>query len=517
MIPEETGIYLQIKNGEALLHDLDPFLEGLNLTPMMQGMPLKDFLTQVLVSAGSPIQLRDIELTRPIGIAIMSENDEDMMIFIPLSEIAEPEVLADNLRFSETSWTALHDGYLIISTQAALLETFPPERTADVAILRDYPENTLQTYINYSTLVESLDMDMQEAANEADLDVEGNAVVAQFLELYSTMLEHFDAMGMAFRFDGTGLGVRADMELSGELAALVRTMKPYAGALEYPVPRLPNTVFASVSAMRSEDSLRWLHAIETRISEDQEATDILAPFFAMSREYLELRTGLSALSVALNPITDKTELLNSDIPVTFDLVMVEETRDRNAYMNMTRGWIEESQVLPMITGFFAEELEVSLEYTVADGVTPAGREYQEFIFTFDGPEDAANMAALFNSYRIYQHAEGDRVYTCIGTRGSEMIDAVLNAPAQPVNHSADIEPYSVWEFDLVAALHAVDPEAATGMPDETEPWTGHMGMHNDGYTSEMSMPMAYLQGMMQFMTAAMNEQQSETGEIKQKM
>lgn len=117
MVPRGTALYMQIPNGDALMTDLDKFMKPLGFDAYIGGIPIKDFLSTMLIVKGVPFTMEELNFSQPVGVALISDDitaDPDtFMLFIPLADVVDVNSLAEKLSSDDDHWM-FYKGYLVL-------------------------------------------------------------------------------------------------------------------------------------------------------------------------------------------------------------------------------------------------------------------------------------------------------------------------------------------------------------------------------------------------------------------
>ena len=391
MIPEETAVYVQIPEGELLLADLDDLLTSIGLGSTLSGMSLYEFLVASLAGGSGPLHPGSIDLSQPIGMAIIPPEsptaaNPEFIIFLPLKEIVGADTVVTALAEDPTIAAAVRRDYLVLFSTQELAESFPPRRRTDVRALRAYPANTVQLFVDVQSLLSSLDLELHEVTDAIPEDeLQDLPWLPNMLDAYMDLVRSMSSLTAAAHTGSPGVLLSGSVTLTGNAGRFVRGMSPAGSLTDVSFPHLEDALMRAVFSMAPEDSLKLTEAIAELFVSDPAPADgadnaiALAEYVEQMRTMTGLSTGFVAMSMTTgSPGPVRTGKPNAPAPPVPEVPSPQVAM----VIQITNAAAFEEAYLTM------DQVETPFDYTILRRNTDSGFEYLEI------ETDAFGMAGV---------------------------------------------------------------------------------------------------------------------------
>ncbi len=237
MVPEESAFYFQIADPDQLLEDADLFLRSINM--QNENAKLKDQLTAILEQTSPELSAGVLDFSRPVGLAglpVSGETKPGFMLFLPLTEEASADELRAELEKKDNTFTLEHKGYLVVFSHKELMDTFPPDKTAELGHLRNYSSGALQAYINFEQFFSILDLDLESlktAMEEAQTD--DSEMALRILDGYFSFFRQMDTGWAQLSAGEAGIEAGSDLFFRDGMARFLKSVRPVKGSTGFSV------------------------------------------------------------------------------------------------------------------------------------------------------------------------------------------------------------------------------------------------------------------------------------------
>ncbi|MCK5672295.1 MAG: hypothetical protein KAH95_02905, partial [Spirochaetales bacterium] len=111
LVPEDALMYFQIADPENLMSSTDSFLAATGMNEFIGNMKLQDFINVVLMSKNENLSSKYLNLSKPIGFAIIpgedkyaEKKDVDFMLFLPINTSMNILDLIDSQPVGDDFW-----------------------------------------------------------------------------------------------------------------------------------------------------------------------------------------------------------------------------------------------------------------------------------------------------------------------------------------------------------------------------------------------------------------------------
>ena len=149
-VSKDSIAYVHIANGEELFEKTDGFIENTGLSKFAS-RGLKSVIKMAIAMQGSQFDFEWFDLTKPIGVIILSENADSpgSILLCPVKN--GDQDMESIIKLAESigmKGTEKYDNYAVMFSDEALKDNFPPEETLDVSLLNDYDPGSISYYVN---------------------------------------------------------------------------------------------------------------------------------------------------------------------------------------------------------------------------------------------------------------------------------------------------------------------------------------------------------------------------------
>ncbi|ADK81760.1 hypothetical protein [Sediminispirochaeta smaragdinae] len=507
MVPRGTALYMQIPNGDALMTDLDKFMKPLGFDAYIGGIPIKDFLSTMLIVKGVPFTMEELNFSQPVGVALISDDitaDPDtFMLFIPLADVVDVNSLAEKLSSDDDHWM-FYKGYLVLFSKTELMEDFPPKEHADLSTLRDYPDSSIQAYVDFDGLIDSLGLDAKELSDQMAASNNGEmAWAGTLVEKYLALLHDIDFVSAALSADENGMVLNSDLSLEGKTGSLLRSLKPMNDVAEFEAPYLPDAMISGVIGLDPRDSNAMMEAFYGFFLDDKDGTSedskALKTMMDDYRALNRLATGYAAFSFSMGlPAGSEIE------DIHFSLGIAAGASDPEAYIERSKTSVRNELTGLLLKKMFGNSFPLGIKQEMEEGTTPAGRPYLKLVTSYSGIDalgaEGAELERFSDLYTLYMCAGDHMVYSYMGKGGPAMLDAFVEMPHhrfEPSQGSQSVNfPHLFWTADI-SKLFALVPasEMQIAFPDGIT-MGGSVGSKKERLISSLVFPMESFMAIM---------------------
>jgi hypothetical protein len=520
MVPEESAFYFQIADPDQLLEDADLFLRSINM--QNADMKLKDQLVSLMEGTIPALSEGILDFSRPVGLAglpVSGETRPGFMLLLPLAKEARADKLRRVLEKKDNTFTLEHKGYLVVFSHKELMDTFPPDKPAELGHLRNYSSGALNAYINFEQFFSILDLDLDSlkaAMEEAETD--NSEMAVRILDGYFTLFRQMDTTWAWLSAGEAGIEAGSDLFFRDDMARFLKSIRPVKGSTDFSV------------TLAGENSLfSGLYNIDPR---DREAlTDKLYSFIltfdgtpeAPVTEYLELsremnRTigprGVFSMDLNIQPEAYARPMMMFN----FQFTGIMELADPEAFETSLEELYSHPGMNLLFASIYGDE---GLEWGVRlDEKSYGNISYREMSYIIPENPSMELEAAMLEQMKIYYVIKDDFCYFHMNMGGP--VEAFLEKAASGafmvrngerpdwITRAPD-SAHLIWNMRMKSFMEMVPSalgNSAFRVPDEPAGISGYTTV-GEGVSSSMFIPSAEILWLMQsfaMLQAALGQQ-----------
>ena len=261
LVPEDALVYFQISNPENFMESIDSFLIVTGMNEMMGGMPLQDFISMLLASEEADFSLEYLDLSNPVGFAILPSNDKhaekedlDFILFLPINTNMNILDLIKNKPEEDDFWYTIFMNYLVYFSTEDLKKNFPSNNISNLSHLDSYSNDSLSIYLDINGLMKYFDIDRSELIK--DFEYQGSSdsdFTTKIVEGYFHLFSQLKVLFSNITLDRKVITFKSDLFFNEKMETLINSFKSVNNIKEWS-SYLPEEGFLqSIYSMDSAD------------------------------------------------------------------------------------------------------------------------------------------------------------------------------------------------------------------------------------------------------------------------
>ncbi len=532
MVPEDSAVYLQIDDPESFLQNLDDYITPFGLKSRIGGMSIREFMEMALSAGDSPFTLDKIEMSFPIGfVAVPGDEPEkmDFMIFFPVKEGLVPADVAEEMNSLENITITVYENYLIFFSNPDSLTSFPPKKRLDVSRFRDYPDDSIKTYFSFPIFLNAMGVNFDELSDIlTESSEETTPFIKEVMDGYTDLIKQIEGYYLWMDLNSESMEAYGDMTFSGDMARLLKTMKPMTGIREYGTLLPDEGLYQGIYNIHPDNmTIIQQKIIESIYNSDSFESEEWRRYLNLLSEFSESMGPGGAFSFDMDLSPD---FLSSPVEsINFDFSTVMTLSDPGKFSRVMASLYEESFINSIMEESF-KDTGYKLDINMIENREDSGFPYYEISYSViqtgsknqdpSTVESIVLLKKLFDKIKFYSTVRNDLYFGYMGSSGVNGLRTLvytqlhLNTPEDVQESWVDSIPDSAnfaWSFSM-GGLSALILDAA-GIGSEASPETGKDAMTGyitagDELSGGMLLPTG---GLLMLVQAATLLGQNETG------
>jgi len=407
-VPEDTALFLQFPDPDGVLSNLDGFLASLQIPAGDGGMKAR--LEELLRSPQAPFSADQIDFSRSLGFAAIlsdgSMENPEFVLFLPLIPGGDYSELQKKVDSREDFFSVLSDDdYLVIFSSEERSLDFPPSRSLDIRRFRDYPADSVHSFMDLGQLIGAMGIDRESFSQAmAQTDTAAQPMVEKIMDMYFRFFDSLESHWGYTRVDAAGVESAGVLLFSPESGFHSRGLTPVTGT----------RAFARFLDARDDSMISFLYNLDEkdRTLFMEKYLDFLFGEEGKSGEnYQEYKTLYEDLNRAMGSrgamyMDMDFNMKNADISslgVDIRATGVLEMRDPQAYME-NMDLLYSLPFMGDLMESLAPGLGNSLKLIQESKTTDRGLAYREIRYSFaPSANDPALSREDMDAYEMFNH------------------------------------------------------------------------------------------------------------------
>jgi len=202
LIPEDAYAYVQINNTETFMDSLDAIIKQSSFSGQMGGMGIKTLLSLALSASSTNLSLDDLDLEKPMGLAILPSSDDFGAGFAVYLPSKDPDALNSKLQdLLEGDMNLFSEGDYSVLVIDAPSYTGKPEKALTIPAKASKAPEALVVYFSLDHYIKNnqavWDSAKEEIINSFEEEVDEDPAMAKqltaFFEAFFKVIEATDS------------------------------------------------------------------------------------------------------------------------------------------------------------------------------------------------------------------------------------------------------------------------------------------------------------------------------------
>jgi hypothetical protein len=481
LVPEETLVYFQISNPEDLMESIDSFLISTGMNEKIGGMPLHDFIDMLLVSEDSDFSLEYLNLSKPVGFAILppqnqksGQDDVEFMMFLPINTSINILDLIKNTKEGDDTWYTIFMNYLVYFSSEDLKKNFPPNNISDLSHLEKYSDDSLSIYLNIDGLMNTFDIDTSELAEE--LEYKGNAgsdISTRMVKGYFNLFNQLEVLFSNIDINRKGITFKSDLFFGEKIETIINSFQSVNNIKEWSSYLPEEGFFQGIYSMASIDQKIILERILDYLFPSEKNDPIMAELRKNIGMFSDFLGDGGAFSIdfipPITPNTGKKEnnlssknLKDNDFPFGITINMVADLTDPEGYLREFRKYYSDQTINTIMDNLYAEldfSLNVTMEEINTSIISPVFRlTYQLQEKKTKSQNNSSEMEPItnfLNNMEFWYYISDERMYSYSGPMGIEGLENMIfkETPMKEWIRSSPDTANLIWDFSLTRKIN----------------------------------------------------------------
>jgi hypothetical protein len=469
LIPKDALMYFHISDPDELIISLDNFLKATGMNMLIEEMQLKEFITTLPIFQGPDFSLDYLNLSNPIGIAILpaanknsDKMDVEFMLLIPINTSLNILDLIKNRDEAEDILYKIYMNYLVYFSSEKLKDNFPSNNIVDLSNMDKYDNDSLNIYYDIQGLFETFAYDISGIMKEFQYDNSWEMKLTErIMQGYFKSFSQIDSLFSNIKLYKRGITLENDMFFSGNTESLLASFKNSDDIKKWAAYIPENGTFQYIYSINSEDYQLIMGKILNYLFPETEDDQIMLELKQNMKIFSQYIGNGGAFSIDIIPTLNKTENNEQILPFSLSLSMVSELSDSDAYVNEFRNFYSSQSVnnlmntLSVNSGY---KFKIIMEEQTLNNLSPV------FKLKYDISEkrtkssrigkEADPIMNFLNNIEIWYNIAEGKMYSYIGPKGIDGLENLIKShePEREWVNAAPTNSNFIWNFSLTNFL-----------------------------------------------------------------
>lgn len=483
LVPENALAYFHISNPENLMAGIDSFLIATKMNEFIGNMELQDFISMLLISENENLSLDYLNLTNPIGFAILPSTDKnaekkdmDFMLFLPINMDMNVWDLLKNIPDDENSWNTIFMNYLVYFSSENLKKNFPPKNISNLSHLDSFSNDSLSIYLDINNLIQSFDINTSELIKELEYQNSSNSdFLTRTIEGYFYLFSQLDVLFSNITLNKKGITSNNDLFFSDNIKTIINSFQDVSDIKEWSRHLPEEGFFQSIYLLDSIDQKIILKKILEYLFPTSENDPFMSEFKRTIGMFSDYTGDGGAFSIDFIPsYAQKTEMKKDDsskngkgissIPFGITMSMVTDLTDQKGYIDEFRKYYSDQSINNFMDKLYSDldfSLHVLMEEVNNNEISPVFKiKYQiqeRQTKSGNSLNEMEQVKEFLNSMEFWYHISDNKVYSYIGPYGIEGLKKMIitGSPEKDWVSSAPDNTNLIWNISLTRIIKSL--------------------------------------------------------------